>query len=65
MKISKRLWLGDIHYESQIEAEQIRISPRSYRAGEQSGLMAGIAIGIVLGVMFTCLIFGLNLQYSL
>lgn len=59
MKIEKvfSLTSGWVFWKSTIEgAEIVRISPRSYRAGESSGFISGLAIGLVFGVLVMCMI---------
>ncbi len=48
--------LGDVFHREKLleDCRVVRISPRSYYAGEKSGFTLGIGVGIVLGIMLAC-----------
>ena len=51
---------GWLFWKSSIEGvENVRVSPRSYYAGQSFGIICGTASGFVMGVMFMALIIGL------
>lgn len=64
MRIQRLIQWGDFLYwtHRQLDTREVRISPRSYRAGEQVGFISGVTTGFVLGVLALAAVFGWGLS---
>ena len=59
MKIERLIRWGNAKYRTRLEvpdSERVRISPRSFRAGEHCGFACGLGAGIVLGFIASMLV---------
>ena len=59
MRFERLVSWGGAKYRTRLEApdpERVRISPRSFRAGEHCGFVCGLGAGIVLGFIASMLV---------
>ena len=62
MRFERLFQWGEMLYKTKLDApdiREIRISPRSFRAGEHCGFVCGLGAGFVFGVMFLAAAFGM------